>query len=39
MKKIRMGLVGCGHMMQMHMRGIDQVRNAEFVAVFSGFGK
>ncbi len=33
MKKIRMGLIGCGHMMQMHMRGIDQVRNVEFVAV------
>ena len=33
MKKIRMGLVGCGNMMRQHLRGVDQVKNVEFVAV------
>lgn len=33
MKKLRMGLIGCGKMMAQHLKGVDKVENAEFVAV------
>ena len=33
MKKIRIGLIGCGKMMGAHVAGIKHVENAEFVAV------
>ncbi len=33
MKKLKMGLIGCGNMMGQHLRGVDQVDGVEFVAV------
>lgn len=33
MKKLRMGLIGCGRMMGAHMAGVQQVKNVEFVAI------
>ncbi len=33
MKKLKMGLIGCGGMMKSHMMGVEQVKNVEFVAV------
>lgn len=33
MKKIKIGLVGCGSMMSQHMKGVSQVKNAKIVAV------
>ena len=33
MGKIRMGLIGCGNMMRQHLRGVEQVKGVEFVAV------
>lgn len=33
MKKLRMGLIGCGNMMKAHMAGVQQVKNVEFVAI------
>lgn len=33
MKKLRMGLIGCGRMMRSHISGVEQVKNVEFVAI------
>jgi len=33
MKKLKIGLIGCGKMMARHVRGIKHVDNAEIVSV------
>lgn len=33
MKKLRLGLIGCGKMMSLHVRGVKYVENVEIVAV------
>ena len=33
MKKLRLGLVGCGRMMGSHVKGVQHVENVEIVAV------
>ena len=33
MKKLRLGLVGCGKMMANHVKGVEYVETAEIVAV------
>ena len=33
MKKIKIGLIGCGNMMKSHISGVDKLTNAEVVAV------
>ena len=33
MKKLKLGLVGCGKMMATHVQGVQKVENVEIVAV------